>query len=231
MPERSYKDSLTTEEREEFEGGLISFCDFQLDMLGDIRGLDVLYAGGTSLLWIEGLSQRVGKNGSITVLDLDEEALDETRKRLSEAGLAAPVNLVAGNVFSPPFEYETFDLAYSAALFHELDVTERTAEEALKALSRTVRHGRRLATTDFVDSVPAAQIEDENLQKVLKNKSSGQQLYGIGPPERLVTLHKNVLEDVKGRILEPASYKTLREDSPVRGRAGRTTLTLTRSAR
>ncbi len=39
---------LTPEEREEFEEDLIPFCDRELDLLGDLRGLDVLYAGGSS---------------------------------------------------------------------------------------------------------------------------------------------------------------------------------------
>ncbi len=72
MGERSYgEDPLTPTERGEFEEDLISVCDRELDLLGDVRGLDVLYAGGSSPLWIEGLSQRVGGDGSVTALDLD----------------------------------------------------------------------------------------------------------------------------------------------------------------
>src|SRR4028119_2471225 len=63
------QDPLTPEEREEFEDDLVSFCDRELDLLGGIRGLDVLYAGGSSLLWIEGLSQRAGEEGTVTALD------------------------------------------------------------------------------------------------------------------------------------------------------------------
>ncbi|HLL57708.1 MAG TPA: hypothetical protein VK359_07270 [Rubrobacteraceae bacterium] len=66
MPHGLYKwDPLTSEERDEYENDLISFCDRELDLLGDIEGLDVLYAGGSSLLWIEGLSQRIGEKGSL----------------------------------------------------------------------------------------------------------------------------------------------------------------------
>jgi hypothetical protein len=55
------RDPLTPEEREEFEADLIAFCERELDLPGEIRGLDVLYAGGSSLLWLEGLSQRIGE--------------------------------------------------------------------------------------------------------------------------------------------------------------------------
>ena len=207
MPQRSHIDPLTPEEREEFEEDLISFCDRQLDLLGNIRGLDVLYAGGSSLLWIEGLSQRIGDGGSLTVFDLDEEAIESARERLSEADPAVPVSLVAGDVFAPPFEDETFDLAYSAGLFHELDVAEEPAEEALGSLVRLVRGGGRVATTDFVDATPATQIEDERLRDELAGELFGRRLYGIGPPERLVALHENFLEDTYWRILSPSPIR------------------------
>ena len=212
-------DPLTPEEREEFEEDLISFCDRQLDLLGDLRGLDVLYAGGSSLLWIEGLSQRIGDGGSLTAFDLDEEAIESARERLSEADPAAPVSLVAGDVFAPPFEDETFDLVYSAGLFHELDVVEESVEEALGSLVRLVKRGRRIATTDFVDATPATQIEDERLRDELAGELFGRRLYGIGPPERLVALHESLLEDTCWHILPPSPIRhfekvTLAEEEP-----------------
>ncbi|MCA1728417.1 MAG: class I SAM-dependent methyltransferase, partial [Actinobacteria bacterium] len=187
MPRRLYKgDPLTPEERAEYEHDLIYFCDRELDLLGNIEGLSVLYAGGMSPLWIEGLSQRIGGNGVLTALDTDTERIEESRDLLREAGLAAPVRLVSGDVFRPPFAPGTFDLVYSSGLFHELDVSERSAGDALAALGSVVRNGGRIATSDFVDSVPAAQLEDEELQRELAREISGVELYGIGSPERLV---------------------------------------------
>lgn len=203
MSERLYRDPLTPLEREEFEEDLIHFSDRQLDLLGDIEGLDVLYAGGSSLLWIEGLSRRIGHRGSLTVLDLDEEAIENARERLGEADLDASVNLLTGDVFAPPFEDETFDLAYSAGLFHELDVVEEPAEAALSSLTRLVRDGGRIATTDFVDSVSAAQIDDELLRDALVDELFGRELYGIGPPKRLVALHEGLLRDTHWCVLPP----------------------------
>lgn len=201
MPGELYKgDPLTPEEREEFESDLISFCDWELDLLGDIRGLDILYAGGTSPLWIEGLSQRIGSNGSLATLDNDAESIEKARGLLAEAEPGAPVQLVCGDVFEPPFAGGAFDLIYSAGLFHELDVAQRSAEEALSALAYVVRPGGRVATSDFVDSTPAVQLEDEALQKELAREAFGEILYGIGPPERLVALHEAVLADVKWHI-------------------------------
>ncbi len=204
-----YREPLTPQERHEYEEDLISFSDHQLDLLGDIRGLNVLYAGGSSLLWAEGLSQRLGHKGSLTVLDIDDEAIERTRERASEANFDAPVNFVVGDVLAPPFEGESFNLAYSAGLFHELDVTEKPAENALGSLISAVRRGGRVSTTDFVDSVSATQIEDERLQGEILYELFGHKPYGVGPPERLVTLHKKLLKDVSRRVLPPRPVRHL----------------------
>ena len=202
-------DPLTPEEREEFEGDLISFCDRELDLLGDIRGLEVLYSGGASPLWLEGLSQRVGDTGRVTALERDEEHLRYAEVALEEAGLEAAVRLVKGNVFEPPFDLGSFDLVYSAGLFHELDVRARDAGDALAALVKAARPGGRVATGDFVDTVPATQLEDEELQRELARESSGEELYGIGPPRRLVALHESLLEDASWRVSSPVEIRHL----------------------
>lgn len=209
MPQRLYRDPLTPQEREEFEQDLIGFCDRELDLLGDICGLNVLYAGGSSLLWIEGLSQRIGEGGSVTALDADAESLDATRGNLEEADLSAPVHLVAGDVFHPPFAAGTFDFVYSAGLFHELDVREHEAGRALEALAGVVRPSGRVGTSDFVDSIPAAQLEDEELQRERAREASGAELYGIGAPERLIALHESALERVRCRVSPPFGIRHL----------------------
>lgn len=203
------EDPLTPRERAEYEDDLISFSDRELDLLGDLRGQDVLYAGGTALLWIEGLSQRVGARGTLTALDSDARRIEESRERLAEADLPAPARLVAGSVFDPPFAPGTFDLVYSAGLFHELDVRDRPAEDALDSLASLLRPGGRLATSDFVDSVPAIQLEDEGIQAETVFVSSGACFFGIGPPERLAELHEEALEDVRWRILPPFRIRHL----------------------
>jgi SAM-dependent methyltransferase len=210
MPGRLHKgDPLTPEERKEFEVDLIAFCDRELDLLGDIRGLDVLYAGGSSLLWLEGLSQRIGKGRRLAALDSDAERVEGSRELLEGAGLAAPVRLITGDVLEPPLEPRTFDLVYSAGLFHELDVRQRPAEEALAALASVTRPGGRIATSDFVDSAPAVQLEDERLQRELAREVSGKELFGVGSPERLVAPHESVLDDVRWYLSPPHNVRHL----------------------
>lgn len=202
-------DPLSREEREELEDDLISFSDRELDLLGNIADLEVLYAGGSSPLWLEGLVQRVGRGGSLTALDADTERIEASRELLRDADLAAPVRLVPGDVFRPPFEKNTFDLVYSAGLFHELDVKERLADDALAALVALVQPGGRVATSDFVDRAPAAQLEDEELERELACETRGARLWGIGDVDRLVTLHETFLEDVRWLVLPPFRIRHL----------------------
>jgi SAM-dependent methyltransferase len=217
---RLYKqDPLTPEEREELEDDLIAFCDRELDLLGDIRGLEVLYAGGSSPLWIEGLSQRIGEGGSVTAIDTNVGRVDETKTSLGEAEFAAPVRLLAADIFGMPFEPDTFDLVYSSGLFHELDVKEKKAQDALAALRSVVRPGGRVATGDFIDSEMALQLEDEKLEAELNRKAYARELYGIGPPEKLIALHEELLTDVWWLVSPPQRIRhlgklVLAEDEP-----------------
>ena len=209
-PQRPHEgDPLSREERQEQADDLISFSDRELDLLGNITGLKVLYAGGSSPLWLEGLSQRVGKGGGLTALDADAERIEASRQLLRDADLAAPVRLVAGDVFLPPFEENMFDLIYSAGFFHELDVEKRSADDALEALVALVRAGGRVATSDFVDGASDAQIEDEELAREVARETRGARLWGIGDVDRLVTLHETLLEDVRWRILPPFPIRHL----------------------
>jgi ubiquinone/menaquinone biosynthesis C-methylase UbiE len=210
MAERPYKqDPLTPREREELEDDLIAFCDRELDLLGDIRGLEVLYAGGSSPLWIEGLSQRIGEGGTLVAIDLDVERVDETQASLGEAELAAPVRLLARDIFAMPFGPGSFDLVYSSGLFHELDVKEWEAEDALVALGSVARSGGRIVTADFVDSEAAAQLEDEKLEAEMRRAAYGSEVYGIGTPERLISLHRKLFRNVRWRYTPPREIRHL----------------------
>ena len=200
---------LTPGEREELEDDLIAFCDRELDLLGDIRGLEVLYAGGSSPLWIEGLSQRIGESGTLVAIDLDAERVDATQASLGDAELAAPVRLLAGDILAMPFGQDSFDLVYSSGLFHELDVKEKSVTDTLVAIRFVARLGSRVVTADFVDSVPAVQLEDEELEAEMRRAAYGNEVYGIGPPERLVALHEELLSDVGWRLEPPMEIRHL----------------------
>jgi ubiquinone/menaquinone biosynthesis C-methylase UbiE len=210
MTDRLYKgDPLTPREREELEDDLIAFCDRELDLLGDIRGLEVLYAGGSSPLWIEGLSQRIGESGTLVAIDLDAERVDATQASLGDAELAAPVHLLAGDILAMPLGPDSFDLFYSSGLFHELDVTKRSVTDMLVAIRFVARSGGRVVTADFVASEPAIQLEDEGLEAEMRRAAYGSEVYGIGTPERLISLHQELLQDVRWRYTPPQEIRHL----------------------
>ena len=168
------------------------------------------------------MSQKIGGAGSLTALEADGERLMAAQATLREMDMLSPVRLVQGDVFEPPFDAGSFDLVYSAGLFHELDVREHPVEDALAALAGVVRPGGRLATSDFVDSTAAAQIEDEELSRELARASSGAILYGIGSPERLVCLHERFLDDVRSVSSPPFEIRhldkvVLAEEDPSEG--------------
>jgi SAM-dependent methyltransferase len=203
------QDPLSPEERDEYESDLIAFSDGELDRLGGIEGLDVLYAGGASPLWLEGLSQRIGRDGTLTALELDAQRLRDGQEGLDDAELSAPVALVGGSIFEPPFDRGSFDLVYSSGLFHELDLRGGSAADALAAMTRVVRSGGRVAASDFVDTAEAVQIEDERLDADDACRETGAKLFGIGPPERLVGLFEERLQRVRWDVSPPFRIRHL----------------------
>ncbi|AHY45807.1 Methyltransferase domain [Rubrobacter radiotolerans] len=184
-------DPLTAGERDRYERDLIAFSDRELDRLGDVRGRSLLYAGGTSPVWIEGLAERLGPSGSLTVLDLDRESLAVVREGFAPDDLPLAPRYVFGDVFGLPFSEAAFDLVYSSGLLHELDVGGRPDGPlgALREMYRVARPGGVVLASDFVSDpasgVPAAQVEEETIVAEVARLLGGARLFGIGPAARL----------------------------------------------
>ena len=60
-----------------------------------------------------------------------------------------------------------------------------------------------------MDTVPAVQLEDEDLDAKFARLGSGRELFGIGPPGRLVALHEGVLAGVRWRVSGPQTIRHL----------------------
>lgn len=178
-------DPLTPEERDEYELDLIRFSDRELDFLGNISGKNVLYAGGTSPLWIEGLAERIGASGSLTVLDTDESGLQNARNFFDPDELPLSPEYIVGDVFALPFREDTYDLTYSSGLLHELDVRDRNISEALSEMLRVVRSGGIVVASDFVSDVPSSQVEEEKVQAEAARLATGAELFGVGSLARM----------------------------------------------
>lgn len=212
MHARLYRDDpLSPRERGELEDDLIAFSDRELDLLGDIRGRDVLYAGGKSPLWIEGLAVRIGPSGSLTVLDRDKNGLALAEESFAPEDLPLRPRFVCGDVFEPPFERASFDLAYSSGLLHELDVRSRKDGilDLFGELERVVVAGGEIAGSDFVDTVPAAQVEDEAIEAEVRRLSTGEEPFGIGSPERIFEVLDDAFVVFGYEVLAPFEIRHL----------------------
>lgn len=169
---------------------MIAFCDRELDLLGDISGRNVLYAGGTSPLWIEGLAQRIGAAGSLIAVDLDAEGLRAAKTAFSPNDLPMEPDYVAVDVFDLPFARDTFDLVYSSGLLHELDASKREGGvlDALRGMEAVVRPGGVVVAGDFVDDLPSSQVEEERIFAEVSHLTTGAGMFGIGSRGRIERL-------------------------------------------
>lgn len=212
LPEgEAEKDPLSPQERDEYERDLISFCDRELDLLGDIRGRNVLYAGGTSPLWIEGLAGKIGDHGSLAILDNDENGLANAEAYFAPDELPLRPRFACGDVFETPFERGAFDLVYSSGLLHELDVRGREdgVIEALDGMARVARPGGAVVGSDFVDDVDAAQIEDEAIEAEILRLTTGAELFGVGSSARIIEVLESRFPQCGHSIHEPFDIRHL----------------------
>ncbi|MBV9453638.1 MAG: hypothetical protein JOZ19_05895, partial [Rubrobacter sp.] len=63
--------------------------------------------------------------------------------------------------------------------------------------------------SDFVDSIPAVQLGDEQLQRELAREASDAEYYGIGSPERLVAVHEALLAQIQWQVSPPRPIRHL----------------------
>ena len=106
------------------------------------RVLDV--AGGTGDLARQ-LAANVGREGLVTLLDINASMLACGRDRLLDKGLATPITYIQGNAEQLPFGAATFDVVTVA--FGLRNMTHKQA--ALAEMHRVLRPGGRLVILEF----------------------------------------------------------------------------------
>ncbi|GAB3399909.1 class I SAM-dependent methyltransferase [Flindersiella endophytica] len=87
--------------------GVWQIPETELDVLGDVRGLDVLEFGCGAAQWSIGLA---GKGARVTGLDLSERQLAHARNAMTAAGLDFP--LVHASAEDVPLPDESFDVVF-----------------------------------------------------------------------------------------------------------------------
>jgi demethylmenaquinone methyltransferase/2-methoxy-6-polyprenyl-1,4-benzoquinol methylase len=138
---------------------------YTLDMSGVRRGDHVLdLAGGTGDL-AEKFSRMVGKEGSVTLADINDSMLKMGRERLVNDGVVGNLQYVQANAECLPFPDNYFDAITIA--FGLRNVTDKDA--ALRSMFRVLKPGKPLLVLEFSRPVikPLKPVYDAYSFKVL----------------------------------------------------------------
>ncbi len=118
---------------------------FAVEASGARKGHSVLdLAGGTGDIAIL-LAKRVGKEGKITLADINGEMLNVGRDRLINKGLITNINYVQANAETLPFPENSFDVVTIA--FGLRNVTNK--DKALASIFRSLKPGGKLMILEF----------------------------------------------------------------------------------
>jgi len=138
---------------------------YTIEMSGVKRGDNVLdLAGGTGDLAAK-FSRVVGKEGSVTLADINNSMLTVGRERLADLGLVGNLNYVQANAECLPFPDNYFDAITIA--FGLRNVTDKDA--ALRSMYRVLKPSAPLLILEFSKPVlkPLTPIYDAYSFKIL----------------------------------------------------------------
>jgi SAM-dependent methyltransferase len=108
-------------------------------------GERVLEVGPGTGYYTLDVAEWVGPDGSVDILDLQQEMLDHTMRRAGERGLVN-VSPTQSDATALPFENETFDAAFLVTVLGEI----RDQDAALRELARVLKPGSRLVVGELL---------------------------------------------------------------------------------
>jgi ubiquinone/menaquinone biosynthesis C-methylase UbiE len=115
-----------------------------LGHFGFAPGMTVLDLGcGTGTFTVE-MARMVGENGIVHAVDLQQPLIEQTRHRISEAGLIDRVHLHCSGAYQLPLADDSVDLAVLIATLAQIP----NKLLALAELSRVLKPGARLAISE-----------------------------------------------------------------------------------
>ncbi|MEE4246527.1 MAG: bifunctional demethylmenaquinone methyltransferase/2-methoxy-6-polyprenyl-1,4-benzoquinol methylase UbiE [Kangiellaceae bacterium] len=118
---------------------------FTIEMSGVRAGHKVLdLAGGTGDLAMK-FADKVGKDGTVILADINESMLNVGRDKLTDKGYGHKIEFAQVNAEELPFADNTFDIVTIS--FGLRNVTDK--EKALRSINRVLKPGGRLLVLEF----------------------------------------------------------------------------------
>jgi ubiquinone/menaquinone biosynthesis C-methylase UbiE len=109
------------------------------------QGERVLEVGPGTGYYTLDVAEWVGPDGSVDILDLQQEMLDHTMRRAGERSLAN-INPTQGDATALPFEDGTYDAAFLVTVLGEVP----DQDAALRELARVLKPGGRLVVGELL---------------------------------------------------------------------------------
>ena len=115
------------------------------EVLEPTQGERVLEVGPGTGYYTLDVAEWVGPDGSVDILDLQQEMLDHTMRRAAERSLAN-LTPTRSDATALPFENETFDAAFLVTVLGEIP----DQDAALRELARVLKPGGRLVVGELL---------------------------------------------------------------------------------
>jgi SAM-dependent methyltransferase len=115
------------------------------EVLEASQGERVLEVGPGTGYYTLDVAEWVGPDGSVDILDLQQEMLDHTMRRAAERSLVN-VTPTRSDATALPFEDETFDAAFLVTVLGEIP----DQDAALRELARVLKPGGRLVVGELL---------------------------------------------------------------------------------
>ncbi len=115
------------------------------EILDPSQGERILEVGPGTGYYTLDVAECVGSEGSVEILDLQQEMLDHTMRRAAERGIAN-ISPTEGEATAMPYDDGTFDAAFLVTTLGEIP----NQDAALRELARVIRPGRRLVVGELL---------------------------------------------------------------------------------